>query len=468
MGRVARGNRSVHLTGDAFPESLTDISVSQAADIYEEKLRFWDYGHDHTGGRNGAIINADTANNLVYNGNFEYSIRSADASGAPDFWESSGNIVVRQLDGGYWGNHECYISSAISTPPNGRTSIWQDVPHPSGMMSVAGPSGRDFRGQTFTFNCYASGIGDLYLGIYDGMDYWSDPSVLSSNWTNYSYSHQCSSNTEQLRIIMCVDGYAHIDGVQGVIGTRAPSGYIRYTEVDTRAWQGIAHVFNNVDPDPSGINAGDVVKLTTGYGGVRRPESWGERSLGISLAPSVNGYQSPVLLHGIEIINVYGTVQYNEELYAGYQPDCSGYAVSSQYITDNPSVGWAATMYPIGYSLESKVTSGKGKLLAYISPVSQLMAPGIQYGAEYPWNFKMVDDVDFATPKIGRLVSVTISKGGGTFVGLTGTPIVTEIGYGWYRVIVPAIDMAYHTIVLRATASSAAQTDAAIYTTTWY
>lgn len=460
MGRVARGNRSVHLTGDAFPESLMDISVSQVADIYEEKLRFWDYGHDHTGGRNGAVINADTADNLIYNGNFEYSINP---SGAPDFWNVSGNIVVRQQVGGYWGNNECLISGFINAP-NGKYCLYQDIPPLSGRILAPSPSGNDFSGQSFSFNCYASGVGSLYLGIYDGMDNWSTANTLTSNWTNYNYSHICRSTIEQLRIAICVNGYAHVDGVQGVIGTHSPSGYMRKTDADTVAWNGVAHVFNNVDPAPSGIRARDVVVLTDKYGGIRHPTYWGQRALGIALSPSVSGYQMPVLLHGIETINVYGVASYNDELYAGYQPDCSGYAVSEQYIDSYPTWGYTATMYPLGYSLGVKTTTGKGTLLAYISPVSQLLINGIAYGVAFPWNFKMVDSVDYATPEVGLTVVCTISKDGALFVGMTGAPVVSEVGYGWYRVIVPASDMAADSIILRATAVGAAQTDRSIYT----
>jgi hypothetical protein len=87
----------------------------------------------------------------------------------------------------------------------------------------------------------------------------------------------------------------------------------------------------------------------------------------------------------------------------------------------------------------------------------------IQYGQDFTWVFKMVDATDFASPETGKTPAVTISKNGGAFAGLTGTPAVTEISNGWYKVTVDADDMVLGVVILKATAAGCAQEDMAIY-----
>lgn len=84
-------------------------------------------------------------------------------------------------------------------------------------------------------------------------------------------------------------------------------------------------------------------------------------------------------------------------------------------------------------------------------------------GAQFIWTFKMVSISDYATPVSGASPSITISKNGGAFTSLFGTPAVTEIGYGWYRVNVSENDTNADVIILRAIATGCAQTDRAIY-----
>ena len=88
----------------------------------------------------------------------------------------------------------------------------------------------------------------------------------------------------------------------------------------------------------------------------------------------------------------------------------------------------------------------------------------ISKGVLLNWDFKMVDADNFATPVTGETVSVTISKNGSAFANLTGSPAVSEIGFGWYAVAVPAVDMDYARVILRATATNSAQHDRAITT----
>lgn len=81
----------------------------------------------------------------------------------------------------------------------------------------------------------------------------------------------------------------------------------------------------------------------------------------------------------------------------------------------------------------------------------------------FNWRFKMVDAADFATPKTGLTVTVQVSKAAAAFAGLTGSPSVTEIANGWYTVTVAAGDMNTTDVILKATATGAAQTDEAFY-----
>jgi hypothetical protein len=84
-------------------------------------------------------------------------------------------------------------------------------------------------------------------------------------------------------------------------------------------------------------------------------------------------------------------------------------------------------------------------------------------GKAFLFCFKLVDVTDFATPETGKSPTVTISKNGGAFVGLTGAPAVSEISNGWYSVTVPASDMVAGVVVLKAIDVGTAQEDFVIY-----
>jgi hypothetical protein len=85
-------------------------------------------------------------------------------------------------------------------------------------------------------------------------------------------------------------------------------------------------------------------------------------------------------------------------------------------------------------------------------------------GEDFDWVFKMVDENDFATPETGVEPEVMISMDAGVFVVPTGTPTVTELGYGWYQVTIPGADMDASYVILKAWAVGCAQTDLNIYT----
>jgi len=79
------------------------------------------------------------------------------------------------------------------------------------------------------------------------------------------------------------------------------------------------------------------------------------------------------------------------------------------------------------------------------------MAIGIpRINKAFTWRFRLVE-LDGVTPVTGASPEVTISKSGASFASLTGNPSVTEVGLGWYSVLVPASDMNFTDVILRAT-----------------
>lgn len=80
-----------------------------------------------------------------------------------------------------------------------------------------------------------------------------------------------------------------------------------------------------------------------------------------------------------------------------------------------------------------------------------------QIGKAYTWQFYMVDDTDGKTPETELTPAVTISKAGGAFAGVTGAPGPSEIGNGWYEIVVPVADMVAR-VVMRATDATSRDT----------
>lgn len=74
----------------------------------------------------------------------------------------------------------------------------------------------------------------------------------------------------------------------------------------------------------------------------------------------------------------------------------------------------------------------------------------------------MVDATDFATPETGLTVSGSVSKDGGSFSVLSNS--VTEIANGWYKVNITAAEMNADVVLLRFTATGAADRNIAILT----
>jgi len=86
----------------------------------------------------------------------------------------------------------------------------------------------------------------------------------------------------------------------------------------------------------------------------------------------------------------------------------------------------------------------------------------IKKGVERTVMFKMVDGTDFATPETGLSVTCEISKDGGAFAGTTNS--AAEIGNGWYKITLTATEMSADEIILKSTATGAAQSDRLILT----
>lgn len=71
-------------------------------------------------------------------------------------------------------------------------------------------------------------------------------------------------------------------------------------------------------------------------------------------------------------------------------------------------------------------------------------------------NFKMVDETDY-TPLSGLTVTTEISVDGGSFTATTNSAV--EISDGWYYVELTATETDYDEVILKATATGAAQSD---------
>jgi len=89
-----------------------------------------------------------------------------------------------------------------------------------------------------------------------------------------------------------------------------------------------------------------------------------------------------------------------------------------------------------------------------------------QIAKAFTWVFLMKDATDGHTPEPGKSPTVTVSKDGAAFGALSGSPAVSEIGSGWYKVTVAAADMAATTI-LKAAASGCVDTSERFYLGNW-
>jgi len=351
MGR-RRANTRIDGTRHVVPETIKNDAVHPNADILETKSQFVGYGHDHTGDDQGAII--DLTENLIFNGNFEHSIRNEDGtitpSGAPDFWEASG-VMVGVYPSGYMGNTSCIINNAAGgSYPQGTQCLWQDVPSPSGNLYPPLPSGVGFAGRTLTFGCwhrYDPGVdpytGLIYLGYNDGYgdDQWSSYYSCTNDWQWINWTFTLSESATRLRMLVYSMGIIYIDNVQLCIGTRLIGQQPLRAESDTDLWRRVNAVYRNGEDSTIGWAEVVVVDASRNLS-VKYAEETGQGGVaGVTVAPSPSGHIVGVTNRGITDLKVHGDVQVMDLLVADADPDWPGFAIAERHEDDfiNPKDG---------------------------------------------------------------------------------------------------------------------------------
>ena len=106
---------------------------------------------------------------------------------------------------------------------------------------------------------------------------------------------------------------------------------------------------------------------------------------------------------------------------------------------------------PAGADMSADIAAIKTVADGIASDNPNTVTKGVQLTA---LPFLMVDATDFATPETGLTVSGTISKDGGAFAAVTNA--VSEIGNGVYAITLTASEMDADTIIVRFTATGAA------------
>ena len=359
MPRGIDGNRALHLNEHVIPETLFNKAINNNAAIREWKLRFWDYGHDHTGGPSGALIDLPT--NLIRNSNFEHDISRG--TGTPDFWLASGSVTIDIVNDAYIGTYACKLDN--NNPinyPSSSECLYQDIPSPYGIYDQIPPSGNDFSSKLMTLGCWAKGNGTLYIGHNDTGDHWNSGDILSDEYEWLSYRFTCSDNTDSLSVMFCPVGTVYLDNVKLAIGTRLNRYNAMNTDEDIDAWRRHNNLFNNVEDD--GIRSGDVVAVSTdSYASVLHPMYCGQGGVvGVAVADSECGSWVPVCNLGYTMVNVIRTVSYGDMICAA----TNGYAMSDKNITaEDITLG---DVYSFATALEEKDTDGEGQILAFIHP----------------------------------------------------------------------------------------------------
>jgi len=377
VGRVAGGNRSIHLTENVVLETLSNLSVHPEAAIWETgKLQFHDLGHDHTGGDQGAVI--DLTANLIANGNFD---RCTTPSGYPDHWIPSGYptapiITHRQEHGAYFGNYCVYVSGyphreVGSTPIWSIPHIYQSVPVPSGALRQLPPSGMDYYGRGITIGTYARGTGAFLTGLYsDGFGYtWSYHELDSP--TEYSYykdTFVIGTASGTLSVCLAPSGILYIDNIQATLGTRLPATVPRYNEKDLDAWNRHVDMFLNTSYWP--IDPGDVLIYDIqNPSAVAHATKFGQGGVaGVSIGHSspVSGIPIAVCTLGPTDLNVIGIVSIGDQLFTGAFAGLEGHAISSTYVQANGIS--LENQFSFGRALEASPGPGASCIMANIYP----------------------------------------------------------------------------------------------------
>ena len=94
--------------------------------------------------------------------------------------------------------------------------------------------------------------------------------------------------------------------------------------------------------------------------------------------------------------------------------------------------------------------------------LTQAVTVGIKKGVARTIVYKMVDATDFATEETGVDVTETISKDGGAFAACTNAD--SEIGNGWYKILLTDTEMNASEIIYKGTGAGCAQCDRLIVT----
>lgn len=411
--RGTTGNRAVNLNEHIVPETLMNRGVNENADVREWKLYFHDAGHDHTGGRQGALIGFEW--NLLNNGSFEHNIACVSglidpsgaydhntyqgyseyigASGIPDFWAVSGDILTYWTTDSYTGDHaQILITNPLIDLPSGDLCFYQDIPSPSGYDEHNLPSDLDFTDQSVTIGMYTKGEGSYYLGIKDNLgDHWTEAIELTDEWLWNKETFTVAEPSGGLKVMICPSGTVYIDQVQMVVGTRLPSKIIYESDTDIDAWRKHNTIFTNYELDNT-INAGDVVAVSsTSRAAVTHPNYFGQGGvMGVAIAPSTYKNWIAVCNLGIAKVNVTRPVAYGDLLCAGNDLSYPGYSISEAQIhSSDITIG---DLYTYATALEEKTTEGPGQILAFIHPKASrsnnTVSAGIHLAPEYDYSIE--------------------------------------------------------------------------------
>lgn len=441
MGRIASGNRTIHLTDNVQLETLSNISVHPNAAIYETgKLQFHDAGHDHTGGDQGALI--ELTSNLVTNSNFD---RGISPSGYPDHWLPSGCpdmdfTMYRMDDGGYYGHGSCYISGVplLEDIPH----MYQPLPVPSGALWLPSPSGYDYNSRTITIGCWARGYEveedegvAILLGTYsdsDGYDWEHIP--ITSIYNPYKRTITVSNTSDTLNICIAPSGEVWVDNVQATMGTRLPLSIPRYNERDLDAWNRLIDTYVNTSPHI--IYPGDVLSYDSDYDlSVKHPDMWGISAAGVSIAQSspVSGAIISTCVFGPTLVNTYGVVTRGDLLYTSYIPSHIGRAISDTYIaTFRPTMD---DTIPFATALTSSEEAGDSSVVGIILP--SFTSNGIEGRVvELQWHASIdIDDMEGMNTYLCTLEGNTVINGYNGIESTSATFILDNDGGGDYLLV---------------------------------
>lgn len=352
------------------------MAVSQDAGIWESKSAFFDWGHDHTGGDQGAII--DLTDNLVFNGSFEYDMSMSGGLALPDFWQASGHIDYEIYPSGHMGAQSLKMENPLGTSiPLGAHCFYQDIPPPSGKAHGPAPSGADFADRTLTMGCWVKtdstaytilGTGSVWLGYNDGSDHWWDEVILTNNWQWLRWTFICSPNTEAVRVMFYPNGPVLLDNIQLAIGKRLISEQVLKSESDRELWRNINVMFTC--GISGGMHYGEAMHWIDNTSGmIEHPTNWGQgKIVGITCANvPASGLWAGGCNQGVTTLKVIYPVTASEPLTCAAHDDYPGYSIAASQVSEaagSDYTGWDLNEYAI--AMESKEGTGPGIVTAFV------------------------------------------------------------------------------------------------------